>query len=426
MVLPRYAALDAYTFEELKREYASLNPRSRVALLTALKEKWELSSRIEELALDDESAEVRQWIALNLQLSEAQVAKIRSAADEFVNACLWEGPTFGDWTSSSEGWIGWFKEAPHLERLAMMRNGRVDDTLVEMVFDGDDIHLGISENERRELIVAVLSNGGALRPPIAAETSYSEFEELTGGVDAGDYIAISKESKEHFAKLWQFAARWPDKSGVPYQVYLRVPADNDTKVKHYQAARNPLLRGAILTNDTPEFDASGVDAFGPGEVFELGLKDEDEQCRQVAGRRWAKIGPVLSSKAKIRSYSRIAWRVAVNLAILGLAYASFSTASTPFETVLLSLVLLLCGVTREWIACDSVYSERQGFAAGAMNSRLLELLKDPKHRKEEVERLLKERSFDLIQRSHLMLVDQLGSWPVYLLALYKMIVALLA
>ena len=65
MALSRYAylALDAYTLEELRREYYSLKPKGRIRLLQRLSRKGRLHEEMRELAVKDQNALVRQWIA---------------------------------------------------------------------------------------------------------------------------------------------------------------------------------------------------------------------------------------------------------------------------------------------------------------------------------------------------------------------------
>ena len=425
MALSRYAVLDAYTLEELRREYASLKPRRRIRLLQRLRKKGDLSSAIVQWAVDDESAHVRQWIARNVWLLDTQGDKLRNDKDEFVKACLWEGPTFAMSTFALSGqWLTWFTEATHLERLAMMRNARVNDTLVEMVFDPNDTRLGIDKDLRRELALAVLSNQMALTPNLS---SYSEFAEAIGAHDAHSYLTLRREASEHYAKLWALAARWPRESGVPFSVYLHVPVDNGTKVRTYQASKEPLFRRAILTNDTPEFDESGERAREPSGVLELGLKDSDEECRQIAQRRNPRRGSPQENESKAMVFFSIGWHSLVNIGMVGLAFASYSSASTQFETVGLSILIVLYATIRGGFSAHAISVRERALATAKLAGRLLELLKDPQYQgemKETAESQQEIAQTDLKKATRTVLIYSIGWITLLMLAVFKLMTTL--
>jgi hypothetical protein len=127
-------------------------------------------------AAQDESVEVRQWIARNgcFDLQnwqsvlvgvpdpiEAIVNHLKSDPDPFVRACLYENQAlFG--LGNAEAAFG---DATHLERLALVRNPALvrATRLIQKLFDPDNTELGIDLEHRRELALAFISNPEAQR-----------------------------------------------------------------------------------------------------------------------------------------------------------------------------------------------------------------------------------------------------------------------
>src|SRR5216683_5521764 len=128
MTLSRYTVIDEYTLEELRREYRARDPHERIRLLSIFPKADDeydfgaalLPVEIVQMAAEDESAAVRQWIARHgrfLQDSlNSVVDHLISDPDPFVRASLMENQTH---VSSHNAWRA-FLFATHLERLALV------------------------------------------------------------------------------------------------------------------------------------------------------------------------------------------------------------------------------------------------------------------------------------------------------------------
>lgn len=268
MALYRYAAIDAYTLEELRHEYKNSDIKGRIRLFKRLQKMgYHAPYEIALLALED--VELGQWMARHAWLDyrdwdpgnpgerigppERNLEdRLRNDPDPFVRACLRENPNVFGTFDFIYHWKEYFQESTHLERLALARNPNVCDELIERIFDPEDTELGIGINERSELVKAYLTNAESIR--LSYLRSDYGFREC------------------HFSKLWEFISKWPDASESPQGcVYTWLGADDGTKAKVYQAC-DEHLRSAILENST-ERDT---------DTLKLGMKDTDERCREIA------------------------------------------------------------------------------------------------------------------------------------------------
>jgi hypothetical protein len=258
MALYRYAAIDAYTLEELRHEYKNSDIKGRIRVFKRLqKNGCHAPYEIALLALED--VELRQWMARHaawldyrdwdpdnpgerIGAPERNLEdRLRNDPDPFVRACLRENPNVFGVFDFLYNWKSYFQESTHLERLALVRNPEVAEKFIEHIFDPEDTELGIGINERSELVKAYLTNARSVR-----KSSHN---------------------------LWHFISRWPTFPGCPQPlVYLFLEATDWTKSKVYQACHEPELRRCILKNST-ERDI---------DTLKLGMKDADERCREIA------------------------------------------------------------------------------------------------------------------------------------------------
>ena len=291
MALPRYAAIDSDTLEELKRQFRFSDSKGRIRLLRRLykeaKPPYEVILQALEVPrngdsgrvladdtgrsafrkVEDRSVEVRQWIArhgkdLNYQeravrdAREANedggrdpesepdepqdrsdpslnlVQRLKSDPDPFVRACLRENPQVVGEVDfimllevadrGVEPRRGWWTESNHVERLALVRNPNVSLAfeLIERIFDPDDERLGIKLRERKELILAFLTNEKAVEK---SHQLHSWFED--GYMDY--------RVNELFSRLWKFASKWPPDSHVPAYVFSNLGAPDKAKAEVY-------------------------------------------------------------------------------------------------------------------------------------------------------------------------------------------------
>ena len=332
MELSRYAVTDAYTLEEMRREFQNSDAKGRIRLLEKLYEgEGAPPYEIALLAVEDPNVEVRQWIARNgrgldyrdvgFRRSEATEAlielrkeltirpddssplnladRLKNDPDPYVRACLRENSKIYGSFGFIGRWKDFFKDASHLERLALVRNPTVYEELIEKIFDPEDKELGIELEERKELAFAFLTN----KEVLAKNWANAKIEE---GSAAGFplYDGSSWYSADKFLrKLWESASTWPNESGVPYMVYQCVPALDDVKAQTYQKCDEAALRRVILEH------CSRDDA----DTIQLGVKDTDEACRFSACTKVRYLdGETLETLIKGEDVKGALWGLAAN------------------------------------------------------------------------------------------------------------------
>src|SRR5262249_40365870 len=108
-------------------------------------------------------------------------------------------------------------------------NYRREREALYKIFDPDDQELGLTLEQRQELIFASLTNPGIVGRSHRLDQSF-------------DY-----SDREHFAKLWKLAAKWHVDSGVPYRVYryIGVP-DRALAEETIRTADQVILRALVL------------------------------------------------------------------------------------------------------------------------------------------------------------------------------------
>jgi hypothetical protein len=211
---------------------------------------------------------------LNSEESALNLAtRMKNDPDPFIRACLRENPTVFNEFSFILHWKEYFQEATHLERLALVRNPSVYHVLIEKLFDPEEKELGISLEERTELVFAFLSNEKTL--------TQAENNAWLKGCPAPPDGGIFASADSFLRRLWELASKWSKESGVPYLVYRYVPVYDDTRVATYNTVDEPKLRRVILEN-CGELDR---------ETIQLGLKDDDEWCRYWAYRKIRGVEP---------------------------------------------------------------------------------------------------------------------------------------
>lgn len=296
MTLSRYSVIDAYTLEELQREYQASDVASRIRLLERFPKADDeydyktalLPVEIVRLAAEDDHTAVRQWIARHgrfLQDSLKSVAdRLISDPDPFVRACLMENQTHVNSFNAERA----FLFATHLERLALVRNPKVvtADKLIRKIFDledkdegpGDRLgrlgELGIDLGQRKELALAFVSNSGAQRDSRRDLANDPYFR-----MDGFEYFSTRKR----WSEVWKLAAKWPPDSGVPRAVFENIGTDDDLKAEVYRDCKDAHCRYCILEG------CSSRDQ----ETIKLGIGDSDGTCRFTACAKiwWINLGP---------------------------------------------------------------------------------------------------------------------------------------
>jgi len=262
MGLSRYSVADEYVVEELRREYQTSDAKGRIRLLKRLNDITSATGRdIIRMAVEDPHAQVRQWIARYGSLSDDAKEKLRSDSDPFVKACCLENPS---WHRQLLTMM--FPNVSHLERLALVRNPRIDIELIEKIFDPKEQDLGIDLRERGELARAFLTNRNALAR-IVRDACIKASE------PARDYLPYATPRAEQFLhKIWTLASKWPQDSWIPDWIYEHVPAPDNTKAEIYQKCSEADLRQTILRSCTDSDE----------KTLKNGVNDQDEWCRATA------------------------------------------------------------------------------------------------------------------------------------------------
>ena len=258
--LDRYSPGDEYVIEELRCEYQASDSKGRIRLLKRL-QKNVLPYELCLLVVEDSRVEVRRWFARHgsdFDYRDGNLKdRLQNDPDPMVRACLCENPSVpGIFTLD---WKERFQEATHLERLALVRNPKVHEDLIEQIFDPEDKELGLDLKTRGELALAYLTNTKALA------------KKRKDIVDSDDGWAWYRAG-EHFSKLWELASKWPPKTAVPWAAYRHVDVEDKKKAEVYKNCKDSYLRGTIL---------EGANSRNT-KTLKLGLKDENEICRYEA------------------------------------------------------------------------------------------------------------------------------------------------
>jgi hypothetical protein len=293
MELSRYAVMDAYTLEELRREYQATDALGRIQLLAKFPKADDeddstavsLPPELVRMAAEDDIATVRQWIARhgrfwNYSLLAAAENRLVNDPDPFVRACLMENQTHVTEGNASRA----FLFATHLERLALMRNLGMAraNALIWKVFDLEDKdegpedrlgrlgELGIDLEQRKELALAFVSNSAAQKD---SRRDTQDF------IDGGEWV----DCRQRWATVWKLAAKWPSESGVPRAVFRSFATEDKVKAEIYQQSTERRLRSDILKSCN-EFQQ---------ETIKLGITDTWGTCRYISYSKisWINLGP---------------------------------------------------------------------------------------------------------------------------------------
>jgi len=373
MRLSRYDLEDEYVLEELRREYQCAEAAGRIRLLQQLqgpRRDRQIPFEVARLAVEDASAEVRQWLARHGQLLDYRyretpieamarhvlrivsrasndglsmrgveavaqhilggtqpageeapeknlAARLRYDPDPFVRACLHENPGWAGFPRMSSDERGrCFREANHLERLALMRNTGVSEDLVPKVFDFHETELGLTRKEREELVLGFLTN-----PEIPKRwgTRSREKNPEKWGYRGYTDLPLPPDSV-HSSTFWELIAQWPeDAQRIKHAVFSTIQnVGEHTRTKVYAACTDPFLRRTILETcgaDDPEYVQDSLKALSSlkdplrrkillgglkeNDTVKAALQDADDECRAMAYARARQLeGPALKEVLK--------------------------------------------------------------------------------------------------------------------------------
>jgi len=272
---PRYGIQDAYTIAELTRYYERENSRGRIRLLRRIyRQGVRLPFELALKAVTDSDSSIREWMAREspyLDYSERQyhtvqaetaptttdssgetptftdtvthlypernlIERLKQDSDPFIRAALYENHhlslEFGFSPLSDYG-IETFRECAPLERLAMMRNEKLELELVKRILDIEDTSVHLGMEERTAVAKACLVN------PNVVQNGRLSREMFPAGADGAGNCTIWTNSEA----IWELASKWPVNSTIPFLAFKYVQAEDQVKARIY---KNSLLSGYKL------------------------------------------------------------------------------------------------------------------------------------------------------------------------------------
>jgi hypothetical protein len=280
---PRYGIHDDYTVSELLRAYEREDSRGRIRLLRRVYAQGvHLPYEVAFKAVTDSDSLVREWMAKEApyldyretryegaseQFSTTYVhperdlaERLRQDPDPFIRAALRENPKVSDWGFWGDRWVEEFRNCVPLERLAMMRNKKLDLELVNRILDVDDTELNLEKEERFQLARACLVN-----EHVVQNSRRSRTRDFVDGW-------ASYQARKNAKTVWELAAKWPEDSGIQFFAFKNVQTDDEVKAHIYSECQSTHIRSAILDSCFPE----------DKETLALGRADADPTARYIA------------------------------------------------------------------------------------------------------------------------------------------------
>ena len=279
-------------------------PTDRVRLLRKLQTQHTLPYELAVLAVRDSNSEVREWFArcgdfspwirrkfqvqpspdlatgANKDWCQPQEAHIADAdfsrelvqivlndPDPFVRTCLHENSSVF-YGISDERWLKYFRGTDHIGRLALLRNSKVANGLVEKIFNLECSELEINLNERIDLGLAFLSNVYRLHELkdqallCDEHHPYNPSGPAPGLHDAGTLLAA----------IWKHSSKWPRETGIPAAIYRSVAVPAHVRSSVYASCGDTSLKFCIIDS------CDWLDRETP----DIALHDKDEGLREHA------------------------------------------------------------------------------------------------------------------------------------------------
>ena len=283
---------DEYTLARIFSELeAHRDPLDRLAFLKAIRRAglW-FSSDIVARLLQDESSNVRAWVAANLDTrfqdykdfkTPVELAtyepQIQADPDRLVRASLWQNANCQQlpWSmmmAVSEGWGEQLRGMTQIERLALMRNPKLAYRYVIALLRADSGELGMSRREQAAMILAA---------------AMSERVVWTSRHHGRDYWMVYGDVNppfEEFGEMWEISLEnWMDLPYVPYTILRFVQTTQRVKLATYQ--RLLKLPEEARPQDFRKVLIAGCDPFTDKDVLKLAWDDPDKNCREVATER---------------------------------------------------------------------------------------------------------------------------------------------
>jgi hypothetical protein len=249
--------------------------------------------------------------------------RLRQDKDPSVRAALYENPAEFHHVMPMETLSG----LPHICRLAHMRNpgwggcfSSYSTHYLLPIFDPSDQSLKVTDSEREELAMAFLSNPAA----IASSRDHS--------CPLSDFWEPRAECEKTRKRFWELLSAFPSDE-VRARGYRSFGGEDSWKAEAYRKTDNSWLRLDLLRG------ATGIEI----ELLRLGVRDEDENCREVAAGKFIDPKKVKPGEPGMpdTAHWKYAWAAVTCAVPLGVAWLAFGMARTPFDGLVLALLGLL-------------------------------------------------------------------------------------
>lgn len=259
----RYDCLDKYMIAELKNEYSSRNLREKISFLSKISKNHQgyLPEPLEELAINDDDIVLRRWLVKNISLNTKNAEKFYKDKDELVRAGMYEK----QYNSFSHGeeLYDFFNKLTLIEKLAFIRNPHVQSELIELLFEYHDKKLKLSPEERWQLVEAYLSNPKETNPN---RREYLEYMD----------IASPASSLNHYRKIWEEIALWPENSPMNFfTVFENLDDYAGVKLDIYKNLKAIHQKNALIQS------CNGY-GYSDHDLLRLAFNEEEKALRQAA------------------------------------------------------------------------------------------------------------------------------------------------
>ncbi len=270
--IERYKTTDRYTLKELAEAYRAGTVNEKSNLIEELSKEDLIPASLARIILQDKNPEPRRTLArhspsLTLEDNEGEVNLIEimlKDADELTKCSLYENPNFSPR-------MEYFAKATPIERLAMVRNPRVDMELISKIYDPEDKEISLSDADRTELVRAFCSNR-----EIVTETNKDIF-------DHEDFMDAAFNVMS-YGDLWEKALKWLDRNNEIVRLTIKTFGTRDSKaVTAYESLKDKKhapLRKAIFENPAVQ-QTDYQKAYQYLDLLKAGLTDEDEWIRYI-------------------------------------------------------------------------------------------------------------------------------------------------
>jgi hypothetical protein len=171
--------------------------------------------------------------------------------------------------------LKYFRGTDHIGRLALLRNSKVANGLVEKVFNLECSELEIDLNERIDLGLAFLSNVYRLHELKDQALLCEEHHPYnSSGPPPGLY-----DAETFLTAIWKHSSKWPRETGIPAAIYASLAAPAHVRSSVYASCGETSLKFCIL-------DSCG---WLDQETVDIALHDKDEDLRGHASTISAKV-----------------------------------------------------------------------------------------------------------------------------------------